>query len=275
MKKYFTFLFFLVLNVVVAQDYSCLTYNIRLDVKTDGENAWPQRKDAMVNQLQFINPDVFGIQEGLPHQVDFLNKELQHFNFIGEGRDGLNNGEFSAIFYNSLRLKVIDQGTFWLSTTPTKALKSWDAALPRICTFGFFEDVKTNTKFWVFNAHFDHLGKEARINSAKLILKKIRKLTKNKAHIILMGDFNATPESAPIEVLNTQLNDSYNTAELKFGPENTFNGFNYNKIPEKRIDYIFTSEDVFIKKYAVFNNSINHRYISDHFPVFVQFKINK
>jgi len=130
-----------------------MTYNIRLDIASDEENAWPNRKDFLSSQILFLSPDVFGVQEARPNQIEDLNAALQDYKFIGEGRDGNGEGEFSAIYYNSNNLKVENQHTFWLSDSPTIVSTGWDAAYPRVCTYGLFSSNKTGKKFWVFRPH--------------------------------------------------------------------------------------------------------------------------
>ena len=130
-----------------------MTYNIRLDVASDGENAWPNRKEKLVSQLQFYAPDIFGIQEGMPHQVAFIDEQLSNYHFIGFGRDGENKGEYSALYFNIEKYNVEKKGTFWLSESPGEVSKGWDAAFPRVCTYGLFENKSTGIRFFVFNTH--------------------------------------------------------------------------------------------------------------------------
>lgn len=248
-----------------------MTYNIRLDVASDGENSWPNRKYFLISQLQFYKPDIFGIQEGMPHQVKFINNKLQSYHFIGEGRDGGDKGEYSAVYYNQQKYRVIKQGTFWLSETPNEIGKGWDAAYPRICTYGLFEDKISSIKFWVFNTHLDHIGEQARLKSVKLILSRMKELNTNKYPIVFMGDLNTEPKSKPISILEKKLNDSKEICEKELiGPVGTFNAFQYAQIATKRLDYIFTSKSVEVLNYGVLNNSYNLKYPSDHFPVFVE-----
>lgn len=255
-----------------------MTYNIRLDVASDGENAWPNRKAALVSQIIFYEPAIFGIQEGLPNQVTFINNELINYNFIGEGRDGGEIGEYSALFFNTSIAEVIQSGTFWLSETPNKVSKGWDTAFPRVCTYGLFENKVSGIQFWVFNTHLDHIGKIAREKSLALILEKIETLNVDKLPVILMGDFNLEPNSDAISFLKNVMNDSYEIAiEPTFGPVGTFNAFNFESDSTTRIDYIFISNlsEIEVQKYAVLNNSYHLKYPSDHFPVFVQLKFRK
>ena len=107
----------------------------------------------------------------------------------------------------------------------------------------------------------------------KLILEKISILNTENLPVILIGDFNLEPNSEPISILKEEMSDSKELSkETPFGPEGTFNSFIYDSVPTKRIDYIFVSksEKIVVEKYAVFNNSNDLRYPSDHFPVYVQ-----
>lgn len=261
-----------------SQELALMTYNIRLDVASDGENAWPNRKEALVSQLKFYEPAIFGIQEGLPNQVTFINNELINYNFIGEGRDGGEMGEYSALYFNNSIVEVIQSGTFWLSETPNNVSKGWDAAFPRVCTYGLFKEKATGIHFFVFNTHLDHIGKIAREKSLALILEKMETLNVDKLPIILMGDFNLEPNSEAISFLKNVMNDTYEMAiEPPYGPSGTFNAFNFESVATKRIDYIFVSnsQEIEVQKYAVLNNSYHLKYPSDHFPVFVKLKFRK
>ena len=260
-----------------GQELSVMTYNIRLDVASDGENAWPNRKAYLVSQIQFYAPDIFGTQEGLPHQIDYLNSSLPNYNAIGEGRRGGDKGEYSAIYYNKNKFKVEKQHTFWLSLTPNKVSKSWDAALPRICTYALFRNKETGLKFWVFNTHFDHIGVESRLQSVQLILKTIDKENTDNFPVVFMGDLNVSPESELITKLKTQMDDARdNTIGIPFGPSGTFNGFQFDKPVTNRIDYIFISKSkaISVKKYAVLSDSKDLKYPSDHLPVYVELFVN-
>lgn len=254
-----------------AQPIALLTYNIRYDNPADGDNAWPKRRDFLANQIRFHAPDIFGIQEGLKNQVDYLQAQLPAYTYVGVGRDdGKTAGEYSALFFRADRFRALESGTFWLSPTPDTVSKGWDAALPRICTWALLKDTASGRKFWVFNTHFDHIGQQARRESAALILEKIHQ--KNTAHlpVVLMGDFNSGPNSAPVRLVTQDLRDAHiHSQEPVFGPPGTFNGFRFNEPVELCIDYIFVSPDLTVRKYAVLSDSRDCRYPSDHLPVFV------
>jgi endonuclease/exonuclease/phosphatase family metal-dependent hydrolase len=253
-----------------GQSLRCLTYNIRYDNPSDGEDAWPKRRAFLAAQIRFHAPDVFGIQEGLLRQVNYLKETLPEFAMVGVGRDdGKEAGEFSALFYRIERFKLLDSGTFWLSSTPEKPSKGWDAALERICTWALLLDKRSHKKVWVFNTHYDHIGKLARQASSELILKQIAtKNTKNDA-VVVMGDLNSEPDDTPITTFKTQLLDTKEASLAPaFGPSGTFNAFEFHKPVTRRIDYIFMGKGKFkVKQYAVLSDSKDCHYPSDHLPV--------
>ncbi|WP_179005620.1 endonuclease/exonuclease/phosphatase family protein [Winogradskyella forsetii] len=252
-----------------------MTYNIRLDTASDGENAWPNRSEFLTDQILFLSPDVFGVQEALPNQIEDLNLALPDYNFIGKGRDGNGEGEHAAIYYNSEHINVEKHQTFWLSKTPGKVSKDWDAAYPRVCTYGLFASKSSDQKFWVFNTHLDHVGQESRKQSMKLILQKIASENTENYPVMLMGDFNVEPNSDVVSEISKVMLDAKQIAEVEFGAHGTFNGFNYNEPVTRRIDYIFVSKspNLKVRKYAVLSSSIDFKFPSDHFPVYLEVEI--
>ncbi|QXP55292.1 endonuclease/exonuclease/phosphatase family protein [Cellulophaga sp. HaHa_2_95] len=267
-------LFGLTITSVAGQTTSVMSYNIRLDVASDGENAWPFRKDFVVDQLKFYSPDIFGIQEGTPQQTAYLAAQLDNYTFIGVGRDGGDKGEYSAIFYNSIEFSVAEENTFWLSETPTEVSMGWDAACNRVCTYGLFTNKDTKQKFWVFNTHLDHKGAIARAKGVQLILNKIKEVNTKDYPVVLTGDFNLEPTDEVIATVKNVLSDAKEVAHLSFGPEGTFNAFKFTTAVKRRIDYIFIARTTIkVNKYAVLSDSKELKYPSDHLPVYIEFEI--
>ena len=276
MKKLFFGLLF-ASSLVFSQDLKVMTYNIRLSVDSDKENSWNNRKQETMALMSYYHPDYFGVQEAIPQQMIDIKTNLKDYDFVGVGRDdGKNQGEYSAIFYDKNKLEVTKSGTFWLSETPEKPSKGWDAAYNRVCTYAFFKIKKTGKQFLAMNLHFDHVGDVARVNSAKLILEKIKKLNPKNVPLTLTGDFNLTDDSEPIKIISKSLdNVFYHSKKTHYGPKGTFTGFDINTIPQDRIDYIF------VKGFDVLSNrTINDRrenllYPSDHFPVLAEISFKK
>lgn len=255
---------------LTSQAFSAMTYNIRYDNPRDRPNSWDERKDDVTALINYYHPDIFGIQEGLVHQVQYLEDNLKNYNYIGVGRDdGMSKGEFTAIFYNTHRFKVIAAETFWLSESPEKISIGWNASMERICTSGTFVDKQTGDSVIVYNAHFDHIGAEARKHSSELIISRIIENHSNKK-LILMGDLNAEPQSPPIQIINQYLSDSrLYSLNPTYGPEGTFNHFDAAFFPDRRIDYIFTKNVTIINNRHIDDRRTDNLWVSDHLPVYV------
>jgi endonuclease/exonuclease/phosphatase family metal-dependent hydrolase len=267
----------LTIATINAQTTKVMSYNIRYDNPNDGENSWVNRKELLCSQLAFYEPDVFGIQEALPNQVQDISNALPKYTFVGIARDGIGKGESSNIFFKKDKFKLLEQNTFWLSETPEIISKGWDAALNRICTYALLKENKTKQIFWIFNTHLDHQGEIARTKGIALILYKIKMLNTQNYPVIFMGDFNSEPTEERIINLKKLMIDSQEISEENpFGPTGTFNGFKHIEAVTKRIDYIFLSKKSNFKvyKYAVLSDSKDLKYPSDHLPVYVEIRFN-
>lgn len=244
------------------------TYNLRYDSPADGANAWAHRVDAIRALIRFHEFDLLGTQEGLPEQIDAL-AELPEYAHVGVGRDdGKNAGEHSAIFYRRARFDLLAHGDFWLSETPDRPSKGWDAeCCNRLATWARLQDPSSRKTLLAVSVHFDHQGQVARRESAKLVLDWLQRQAAADG-VIVMGDFNATPGSEPIMHMSNALRDaSAVSIAPAYGPSATFNDFKFGQLPGKRIDYIFVGANVRVLKFAVLTDSDGTRYPSDHFPV--------
>ncbi len=245
--------------------YKAMTYNIRYDNPYDGENNWHKRKAELVAQIQKESPDILGTQEAHSHQLHYLDSTLTDYQYVNVGKT---HGERTALFYKSSTWNCLQGNIFWLSETPDSISVGWDAALKRICTCALLENKNCGKKVWVFNTHFNHIGKLARENSAKLVLKQIKKVQRKRMiPVILMGDFNATPKAKPILLLSKKLKSSFSDAE-----QGTFNGFNNSATIMPHIDYIFTKNLKIEGSKTLKETRKNGRFISDHFPVTLSFR---
>jgi endonuclease/exonuclease/phosphatase family metal-dependent hydrolase len=244
-----------------------ISYNIRLNVASDGENAWPKRKDNVKALVRFHDADILCVQEALPLQVDEL---LENTNYAMEGvgrDDGKRAGEFSAIYFDKSRFIKKDGGTFWLSETPEKPSKGWDAALNRVCSWVRLFDKRNKKEFLVFNTHYDHIGVQARIESAKLLKRKIQEIAP-KLPVVFTGDLNVTPETEAIATIKSFLIDAKEASvEPAYGPVGTFNAFKFDSPLKDKIDYIFVNKGFKVQKFGVLSDSKDLRYPSDHLPI--------
>lgn len=281
------------------------SYNIRY--KNGGDsiagNVWAKRCQVICDQVNFMSPDVFGAQEVLHGQLLDMLKCLDGYDYIGVGRDDGNmGGEYACILYKTDRVRLLDQGNFWLSETPDRPGLGWDAACVRICTWGKFAgQTDTNDEaFYFFNLHMDHVGVMARREGAKLIVRKIREIAQG-APLIVTGDFNVDQKDEIYSIFTESglLKDSYMASRLKFAENGTFNSFDADLYTESRIDHIFVSPETKVDSYGVLTNcywlpkeesldqlkghdapqqinfsKYSRRLPSDHYPVFVRINFN-
>ena len=250
-----------------------MTFNIRYNNPGDGAHAWPHRKERVASVIRFHQADFVGMQEALQGQIDDLEGLLPGYAWIGVGRDdGAAAGEFSPLFYRRARFELLEQATFWLSETPeVPGSQSWDAALPRIVTWGRFRDREAGTTFFVFNTHFDHRGQQAREESARLLAEKIRTIAGNTP-VLVTGDFNAEPTTPVFRTMVADLADARAQSALPpHGPDGTLWGFTVEvDEPERRIDYIFVSPSVRVRRYAALTDHWNGHFPSDHIPILAE-----
>ena len=254
--------------------FNIITYNIRMNTTSDGENAWPLRKEKVAGLLKFHQADIFNVQEALPEQMDDLIVLMPEFDHVGIGRDnGKRAGEHMAIFYKKSRFEKLDDGMFWLSETPDKPGFGWDAACNRTCTWIKLEDKITKKSFYVLDTHLDHRGTKAREEGVKLILARIPEINKENLPLILTGDFNLVKESSPVQdILKVMADARDKSVAPPYGPEGTSGGFAV-KANSRTIDFIFINPKVTVLRHGVLSDSFNMFYPSDHLPVLAEVQL--
>ena len=306
MMKKFLLIILCLIGVSVPMSAQMLvgSYNIRLKVSSDSVkgNVWQKRCQVICDQVNFMSPDIFGTQEVLHVQLLDMLQGLDGYDYIGVGRDdGKTGGEYAAIFYKADRLRLLDQGNFWLSETPDRPGLGWDAACVRVCTWGRFarQTATDDEAFYFFNLHMDHVGVVARREGAKLIVRKIREIAQG-APVIVTGDFNVDQKDEIYSIFTESglLKDSYIASRLRFAENGTFNSFDTELYTDSRIDHIFVSPDTEVESYGVLTNSYwmpnddsaaklkghdapqqidfskyTRRQPSDHYPVFVRLSL--
>ena len=273
--KILKLIFFIALSVNLSSQ-SIMSFNIRYNNPNDGNNSWENRKFELTDLITKYRPDIFGIQEGLYEQNEYIKEQLVNYTYFGVGReDGNKKGEFSPIFYDSLKYELIETKTYWLSDTPSEVSVGWDASMERISTFGAFRNINTKDTLYIFNCHYDHIGKKARRKSSKLIIKLIEDKGLLIKNLVVMGDLNSMPEDAAIKILKNKLTDSFEVSNyLKEESIQTYNNFDNQYISNKRIDYIFT-RNIYVSSHKIIREKrSNGLFISDHFPVLIQFRNN-
>ena len=244
-----------------------MSYNIRLGSAQDGTNSWSLRYLATGEMLKDQKPDVFGVQEALEYQIRYI-EDMCGYESVGVGReDGKKEGEHMSILWNKKKVSMMKWGTFWLSETPEKPSKGWDAECFRTATWALMKDKATGSKFYFVNTHLDHVGAEAQKNGLKLIVEKIAQINDDGYPVVLVGDFNMEPGNKTMAEIDVAMQSARNIAE-KTDSHDTFNGWGKGS---GIIDYIYVSGFSSCPEYQTVTKRYEDRkFVSDHYPVFAR-----
>jgi len=252
-----------------------MSFNVRMAAAQDGENAWSKRRGLFFETIEQFQPDLIGFQEVLAVQYEAIAEHLKGYAFSGVARDdGKRKGEWSLIGFRRDRFTTVAAGDFWLSEQPTvPGSKSWDAALPRICSWARLRETATGREFVYANTHFDHRGVVARKEAARVLSERLRPIAAG-VPAILTGDFNINEDNPAYAALVQPARpewigwiDSYRTLHPRRQPdEASFHGFK-GTVQGSRIDFIFHTSHFKATAAAIVRSSREGRYPSDHYPV--------
>ena len=249
-----------------TQTVTIMSYNVWIG--GTGEKSPENRADEIVANIREYDPDSFGLQEADEGWMERLPEILTDYAYVGIGRNSnKGGGEASPVFYKKDKYELLDSGTFWLSKNPEKASRSWDAMFKRVCTYAILKDKTTGFTYAHFNAHFDHMGVIARMESVAVVAQKVKEIAPNLP-VVFSGDFNDEEGGdAYNRVLESGFKDTkYIAAESDSGT--TFHGYSELVEKEMPIDYIFVNGFVSsVKFYKIDDEKINGIYSSDHHPV--------
>lgn len=256
-----------------------MTFNIRTAAGRDGANIWPNRKELVAETIARSSPDVFGLQEALGEQIEFLASRLPEYRWVGIDR-GLNGGrglsEATPIFYRHRELTPIESGTFWISETPEEPSRGRRRA-SRIVTWARLYHLGTGQQLVVYNTHFSLRQGAGHLRGMRLINERIAELPEGSA-VVAMGDFNAVAERSETWTAATAhgLRDAWVVAGERRGPAITANGF--GPPPEGwdgRIDWILVGGRVSVLAAETIVFSREGRFPSDHYPVVANLEIGR
>ncbi len=248
--------------------FQAMSFNIRFGTANDGEDRWELRKPKTLETLKKRKPDIIGLQEALDFQVEEIRKALPNFQSLGVGRDdGKAKGEFSAIVYNASRFRVLRSDTFWLSETPNVPnSKHWGNNITRICTWAYFQDLRTKRHFYFFNTHLDHQSQPSREKSVALILQRIAERSTTDP-VLLTGDFNVGEDNPVVATVKAKgFADTFRTLHPDAKNIGTFNGWR-PEVGADKIDYVFADNGWTVEKAEIAQDKLQGRWISDHLPV--------
>lgn len=250
-----------------------LSYNIRCGSceKPTDVNHWSRRKFLVADVIRQSGADLIGLQEAELFQVKDLVALLAEYDWVGVGRDdGKEQGESNAVLVRRKAWAIETHKTLWLSETPDKVSRGWDAALNRTVTVLKLKSPSSGKELHFLNTHFDHMGQQARRESAQLIAHTVRSLGET-VPVILTGDFNDRPGVAAYRTLAGSLLDAALASRTPTqGGDITFNNFGKDIEPGNKIDYVFVSQGQEVRSHRVITDLRNGLYPSDHFPIAVE-----
>jgi len=249
-----------------------MTYNIRLDLESDGANKWSNRRDQFVGQIGLMHPAILGLQEVVRGQQADLEKAFPTYTFLGLPREGGPMGESANLAFDQTVFKVTKSGTFWLSPTPSVPSKGWDAAYSRVATWAHLVRRSDGRKFLALNTHLDNEGQVARLESARQIVKFLAANRAPNESVVMTGDFNTEPGTPPVQELTSSklgLRDARSISKTPpVGPSGTWNDFHALPKEVSRIDFVLVDPMIEVERYAILAwHGDGGRTASDHFPV--------
>lgn len=239
---------------------SIMSFNI-LTTKPD-----EARINRVVQTILNASPDTVGLQEASPYWIDVLKDRLKDtYAYVGEGRDGGHNGEYSCVFYKKDKFELLDTHTYWLSETPD--VVSWhpDSAYIRIMTYAKLRNKDSGQVFTHVNTHLDNESKEARIFQASVLMNFTQEF--KDMPVFITGDFNCVSSEKTYKTVTD--GGFYDAALIAPTSERqaTF--------PEsgKVIDFCFCNEFVYPLEYEVIDDKIDGQHPSDHCPILVRYEM--
>lgn len=236
-----------------------------------GKKSWFYRAEFVMENINAEYPGIIGFQECTKYQYPYLCESLPEYDSVITYRDKAIKTEGCPVFYRKDLFTLVDKGSFWLSETPEKMSKDWDAACYRICSYVILKENSSGKEFAVFNAHLDHVSDEARINGINVVLDKISEFGGMPS--ILMGDLNAQEASETYAAAMKSFDDT------KYLAKDTMDGATYQMwgqaLDRDCIDYVLVSKNAFtVNQYKIVETTYDGIYPSDHFPLSVSLELN-
>lgn len=259
------------------------TFNMLFDLydhKMEQQYRWPQRLPRIVDILLEMQPDILGVQELYPKQLNDLIPYLENeYAFFARP---CADGEMNGIFYRKERFELILSEVWYMTETPK---------VPSAATLTMLQlkDRRTGKQFAVFNTHLAFSNIEKRHFQVNFICRQIAAIAKEKP-VFLTGDLNTFPNRLDLGKLPFYDGDYlhrlllkhalYDSKEMSLighlGPYGTFtNGsddgtpFKGTGTPGVFLDHIYISAGIITLIHAVQPGKVGGLYPSDHMPLLI------
>lgn len=251
-----------------------ISCNIRFDNPADAQNAWAHRRGFLAETLLSHSPDLIATQEGRIHQLREFEADLVNFKILDQHRSWIGERMYPSIFIREDKFEYLNSGDIWLSETPDIAgSRSFESAFPRLMTWAHLQFKNSEQSIFVVNTHLDHIKAETRIRQAEVLVNEIERQWNRNCPLIIMGDFNESPEGEVKELLfhKFELNDCWK--QFHSHEETSHHAFQGEMQNGSRIDWILADKKLSILSCEMDKSEKNGLYPTDHFPVICELSI--
>ncbi len=228
--------------------------------------SFSKRSTAIKQMIQQYRPDIIGVQELNQQMLSDISALLNTYAIIGESRHSKYGDEFCSILFQKEKFELLESRTLWLSNSPTiVGSKHPFSQFPRIVTYAYLKEKKTNKTFTFYNTHLDANFELVRNFQARALSKIIQDTQKGE-YTILTGDFNCNSLSSAYQIIQTPFIDLVDDS-LGSTLRGSIGSIRYHHIP---IDHIFVSKTCKCIKVKKITSKFSNMYPTDHFPVYAK-----
>ncbi|WP_179394131.1 endonuclease/exonuclease/phosphatase family protein [Lacticaseibacillus absianus] len=245
-----------------------MTYNLRVDAPEDGSWRWSDRAQTVLTDIQRNDPDILIVTEAEAAHLAALTQLTAYAHVAVPRDDGHHRGEAVGLFWRADRFHCVAEHHEWLSETPDRPSRYPGARYPRTLQ-QITLATATGSRWTVIGTHLDHRSAAARDFGARRLQTLARQLP---GPLLIGGDFNAGPTSSAYRLMTTVLADAQVIAKTRHRPYPGTYRPTHQFTPTAgmvtaRIDYLFVSRTLPVKRYAIDATLTSGRWGSDHWPV--------
>ena len=246
-----------------------ITCNIRFDNPADGDNDWSHRRLFLAQTLLSHSPDIIATQEGRFHQLKDLESLLPGYDMVDDHRSWIKERMYPTFFVLKSKFEQLKSEDLWLSETPEIAgSRSFDSAFPRLMTWSRLQPKGSDQQLLLVNTHLDHIKADTRIEQIKVLASEVKRFWNQDCPLILMGDYNDSPQSLVRTHLLLEFMGMQDAWAL-FNPteETSHHAFSGEMLNGSRIDWIMVDKKVKVLTCKMDKSSRNGKFPTDHFPI--------
>ena len=248
-----------------------VTWNLRYSWDGDGRNSFIHRIGMINDKVMTDKPDIIAFQEVTEPIYKVLRQIMPEYTFIGHFRNEDYSGEGLFIAIRNYSVDLIGTETIWLSPNPYipgSRFKN-QSPCPRICNMVQIRHKESGKLMRIYNIHLDHISDEAKVLGMTCAFEFIEQYNaKIELPYVILGDFNATPESSVIQMCDNYSGIKDITKEIPA----TFHDFGKDEI---KIDYIYMSDELseYISDVTAWKDEHEGIFLSDHYPICVEMEL--